>query len=551
MGPWQQREANLALERQAREALPVIPVLLPGAEPVLGFLKQNTWVDLRQQPEDPKLLTILAKAIRGEPPGPDLQEQVAATLASICPYRGLRFFREEDAAFFFGREEPINKLKELVERQPFVAIVGASGCGKSSVVRAGLAHQLRGRTGNLVWEVATLVPTDRPLHQLGGALMPLLEPQMTETDRLVEVGKFAGILSEPHPPANLRDFIGRVLDKQPGTDRLLLIVDQWEELYTLTKDEKLRRRFIDEILDASSQGRLHIVITMRGDFYGHALAYRSLSDKLQDRVVNLPPMSRAELEQAIREPADKVGLSFQPGLVERIINDVGDEPGNLPLLEFVLERLWQERQGGQLFHDSYESMGGLQGALAKKADDTYGRFSEVEKQAIQRIFLQLVHPGASTEDTRRRAFLSEIPEPSKPLVKALADERLLVTGSDLASRAETVEVSHEALIRNWGMLKAWVDKDREFLLWLERLRSAKAEWVRASRDETCLLRGPLLAEAERWLGARGEDLSTDERTFIRASTKNRKRRKWVQGSVAAVIFLILALISAWQYRNSK
>jgi hypothetical protein len=198
MGPWQQREHYLALERQVAaercsQHFPVIPVLLPGAEPPLGFLSQHTWVDLRARVDDPVLLSTLVRAVHGEPPGPEAQVAVRETLAAISPYRGLLYFREEDAPFFFGRADAIAQLVRAVEQHSLVAVVGASGSGESSVVRAGLVPELRTRRDR-VWEVATIVPTDRPIHALAAALLPLLEPDMSETDRLIETNKLADAL---------------------------------------------------------------------------------------------------------------------------------------------------------------------------------------------------------------------------------------------------------------------------------------------------------------------------------------------------------------------
>ena len=286
MGPWQLREVNMAIERQARECeFPVIPVLLPGSDPVLGFLGQNTWIDLRAKPDDSNLVAILAGAIRGEAPASD-GARIQQTVASICPYRGLLYFREEDAPFFFGRDASIKQLVEAVSHNQFVAVVGASGCGKSSVVRAGLIPVVR-RDPKTVWEIVTLVPGDRPLHNLAAVLLPLYEPEMTETDRMVETNKLDRALETGK--IHLRDVVELVLAKQKGTDRLLLVVDQWEELYTLTPEEVTRRRFIDELLDTSSRVPLSLILTLRGDFVGHALAYRPLSDRLQGAQINLLP----------------------------------------------------------------------------------------------------------------------------------------------------------------------------------------------------------------------------------------------------------------------
>ncbi len=190
------------------------------------------------------------------------------------------------------------------------------------------------------WEIATIVPNDRPLYNLAAALTPLLEPDLSETDRLIEVNKQADAFA--NGTLHLRDVIERILTKQPGTARCMLIVDQWEELYTLTRDDKERRCFIDNVLEATAAKSLSVVLTLRGDFVGHALAYRPLSDRLQDAQVNLGPMHRAELQLAIEQPALNVEARFESGLVPRILDDVGEEPGNLPLLAFVLQQLWDD-----------------------------------------------------------------------------------------------------------------------------------------------------------------------------------------------------------------
>ena len=217
-----------------------------------------------------------------------------------------------------------------------------------------------------VWEIVTLIPGDRPLYALSAVLLPLLEPEMTERKRLVEIRKMADDLLQGK--LALRDVVERVLEKQQGTDRLLLVVDQWEELYTQRRDKRdaeqekaqtatpvnIVQRFIDELLSATEVTPLTVVLTLRSDFYTEALNHRGLADRFHGAVVNLGPMTRKELERAVTEPAQKVGLSFDPGLVDRLLDDVGDEPGNLPLLEFALKQLWSARQGGQLLHEVYK-----------------------------------------------------------------------------------------------------------------------------------------------------------------------------------------------------
>lgn len=552
MGPWQQREQYLALERQVAaerrgQHFPVIPVLLPGAEPPLGFLSQLTWVDFRSRVDDPVLLTTLVRAVHGEPPGPDAQGTVRETLAAICPYRGLLYFREEDAPFFFGRAEAITQLIHAVEQHSLVAVVGASGSGKSSVVRAGLVPVLR-KSRERVWEVATFVPTDRPLYALAAVLMPLLEPDMSETDRLRETKKLAKDLLQKG--VELRDVADRVLAKQPGTDRLLLIVDQWEELFTLCKDDAARRCFIDNVLDATATTRVSVVLTLRGDFFGRAItAYRPLSDRVQGAQVNLGPMNRGELRLAIQEPARQVGLRFEGGLVDLIVEQAGDEPGRLPLLEFVLRRLWEDRRGGELHREAYETMGQLEGAIAKKAESLYVSLSEGDQRKVQQIFLRLVRPGEGEADTRRRATLGEVGEEVRSLAKTLADERLLVTSRLDGSAEETIEVSHEALIRHWKRLKDWVDADRPFLPWQQRLSASIEQYEKSKGNSDFLLRGVPLTEALDWLKKKPTDFSTRERQFVTASKTRQSRRRWVAAIVGILVLMLVGGPFLWLWKE--
>ena len=555
MGPWQQREQYLALERQVSaerrgQRFPVIPVLLPGAEPPLGFLSQLTWVDFRARVDDPVLLDTLVRAVHGEPPGPDAQDRVRDTLATICPYRGLLYFREEDAPFFFGRAEAITQLIRAVEHHSLIAVVGASGSGKSSVVRAGLVPELR-KSRERVWEVTTIVPTDRPVHALAAVLMPLLEPDMSETDRLIDTNKLAEALLQR--TVKLRAVVDRALVKQPGTDRLLLIIDQWEELFTLCKDDKARRCFIDNVLEATVTARVSVVFTLRGDFFGRAITgYRPLSDRVQGSQVNLGPMRREELRLAIEEPARQVGLIFEAGLVDLMLEQASDEPGQLPLLEFVLRQLWVQRRGGELHHEAYKAMGQLEGAIAKKAESLYLKLSEGDQRKVQQIFLRLVRPGEGEADTRQRATFVEMGEGLRSLVKTLADERLLVTSQLAGSEKETIEVSHEALIRHWERLKQWVEADRRFLTWQQRLNASVKEWEGNRRSSDLLLRGLPLTEAVDWLKKKPDDVSPVEREFVTASKKQKTRSRIVAGTIAGLVFIVLILIGgplAWSWKE--
>jgi hypothetical protein len=460
----------------------------------------------------------------------------------------LRPFREEDAPFFCGREAFTEKLVEAVERTSLVAVVGASGIGKSSVVHAGLLPRLRQTKAGRVWEIATLVPTDRPLHSLAAALVPILEPEITRVDRLAEINKLAGHLAEG--AVALRDVAADVLRTQPGTDRLLLFVDQWEEIYTLVADDSARRRFLAEILDASEKGPVTVVLTLRGDFFGQVLSDRSFADRLQDAQVNLGPMTEEELERSITEPAEKAGLQFEPGLVDRMLADVGQEPGNLPLLEFVLAALWEHRQGITLHHDAYKRMDGVQGAIASRADAEFEKLDAAQKDAARHMLIQMVRPGEGTEDTRQRAVLPAGNATALAVIRRLADARLVVTARDAASGVETVEVTHEALIRHWTLLHTWVEHDREFLRRKAQIDAAAALWEQDKRDASRLLpAGRPLAEGEEILASRRGGLGTAVVAFIEASAAAtaRTRRPMRVTRVAVLAAVVLAVGGGYLY----
>src|SRR6202022_1515353 len=320
----------------------------------------------------------------------------------------------------------------------------------------------------------------------------------------------------------------------------------FEELYTLTSDEEDRRRFLDELLAASSRAgsKANVALTLRGDFVGRALAYRPLSDRLQDAQINLGPMTREELECAIRKPAEKIQLEFEPELVRRILNDVGDEPGNLPLLEFVLKELWKKRRLRVLLNETYDAIGGLQGAVATKADELFKGLSSAEQKIIQRVFLRIVRPSEGGLDTRRRAAFAELPPEGAELVIKLVNERLLVTNQSASGLEQTVEVAHEALISHWGTLRTWVNEDREFLLWRERLGTLLIEWERVQESDEALLRGPLLIEAQKWFDQRSQDLSDQERKFISASRAAAEKRRQQQAAAAKSLRRLVWVLAA-------
>lgn len=463
-----------------------------------------------------------------------------------CPYRGLFAFREEDAPFFFGREACTESLVEAVQKQPLVAVIGPSGSGKSSVVFAGLIPQLP-KTVN--WRKISFRPGDRPLNALAGALIREMEPELSQSDRLLNTRTLADHLRQK--AGGLRDVADEFVWGNPNT-RLLLVADQFEELYTLCQDESERRVFLDRLLEAVDY-RLNfcLVITLRADFFGQALSYRPFADALQYADLKLGPMNREEMEQAISKPAELLGVTIEQGLTERILDAVSAAPGDLPLLEFALTQLWQKQKDSQLTHATYDEIGGVEEALARYAEEAYGRLNEEEKERAQRVFVQLVRPGDGTEDTRRLATRKEVGEENWDLVTRLANARLVVTDTKEVTGEETVEIVHEALINGWERLRQWLETDRTFRTWQERLRAALRQWEASKRDEGALLRGAPLAEAEGWLKERPVELSPAERVFIWKSllVRSRQRQRLLLGlSIGLVAALLLAgtAVLLWQ-----
>ncbi len=478
------------------------------------------------------------------------------------PYRGLNYFREQDAAHFFGREARSAALAARVCAHTFTAVVGASGSGKSSLVRAGLLPRIR---QDPRWAVTVVRPGERPFGELAQGLLPLLEPDLREVDRLAEAKKLARYLDEG--TLTLADVVRRLLERQ-GRERLLLVVDQFEEVFTLVPDPPRRQRFLSALLEAvSANVGLHLVLVSRADFLN---ASRRLDQALRDSLFPVTAMSDEELRRAVEEPARRAGVTFEPGLVERILRDVGDEPGRLPLMEFALTLLWERQEKGRLTHAAYEDIGGVEGALARYADAVYESLSPEDRQEARRIFVQLVQPGEGTEDTRRRAYRHQLGEKRWALAQHLASRRLVVTNreeegpSGSAEDAETgppreyAEIAHEALIRTWARLRAWMDEDRAFRRWQERARADLSDWQARGRPAGLLLQGYRLDEALKWLKEREEEIEPELAAYIRASEaervrrraeEERRRRRTLRAvSAAALVFLALALLAGWQWR---
>jgi tetratricopeptide (TPR) repeat protein len=435
-----------------------------------------------------------------------------------------------------------------VYTQPLSTVIGPSGSGKSSVVFAGLVPQLR-QEGN--WLIHHFRPKGDPFYELSKLLVSHLAPNLSTIEQGQKAENLADALQQGK--RTLPRIVSDILQAHPDR-HLLLIADQFEELYTLCPEEQIRQHFIDELLllvQATSERWLDctIVLTVRADFYGHLLSYRPLRDVLQQFTPQLlSMMNQQELLNAIAKPAQQQGMQLEANLTQRILEDVRQEPGNLPLLEFAMQQLWQERQSLKLTHQAYGKIGGVKQALTRYAEQQYQQLTLTEQEQAQRIFLQLVHVGQGKEEARRIATRQEVGDRCWQLVTrkdGLADARLVVTGWDESKQEETVEIVHEALIHRWDRLQNWLKHDREFRLWQENLRVMLQQWQQNHRDQDMLLRGTSLLKAEDWLQQRSDDFSSDDRAFIQASQHARRISRLKTFAVALIIPVTIAALSGF------
>ncbi len=310
---------------------------------------------------------------------------------------------------------------------------------------------------------------------------------------------------------------------------LLLVVDQFEELFSLCHDEVGRRTFIDNLLYAAqSPGPVVLVLALRADFYAQCAPYENLRQALTECQAYIGAMGAEELRRAIQSPAENGDWTFEPGLVDLLLREVGDAPGALPLLSHALLETWQRREGRTLTLAGYEASGGVAGALTRTAETAYAQLTEPEKHVARNIFLRLTELDAASADdrlpelyTRRRAQLAELvshPDNAgqvQTVLTRLADARLITTSQ------ETAEVTHEALIREWPRLDDWLNENREGLRLHRHLTETAQEWDRLERDPSLLYRGARLAQTDEWAAANPDDLNTQEIDFLAAEPGRR------------------------------
>ncbi len=438
-----------------------------------------------------------------------------------CPFPGLSSFGDKKYhKFFFGRDELIRDLQKELAKDNFLAVIGTSGSGKSSVVLAGLIPQLKEEELSLQW--AYMTPGKEPLRQLKRRL-----------ERLLKV-------SEHHS---------------------ILVVDQFEEVFTLCEDKADRVEFIEKLLNFAD--RRKVVITMRADFLGECTFYPELRKRIETRQKLVGPMEPAELITAMKMQADRGGLRFEAGLSHAILNDVQGEPGVMPLLQYALQELWKRRRGRWLCDEEYQAIGGVQKAIAKTADDFYNSLSVAEQEQVQNIFLRLTRldasavPGEKRRDTRRRVELEDLVPTgddlavTRKLVQQLAGGgvRLVVTSRNEATGKEEVEVAHEALIRYWPTLQNWLNQNRNDLLLRETINQAAQEWQQhqeqPGQDTYLIHQGGRLEDAEvLWKHPKFVHLNQEEAEYVLACVQLRDRRRKLEEQRKQRL-LMAAASAAW------
>ena len=482
--------------RQFRDAQRMLGEEL-GIEPTRGLRDLEEMVLL----QDPSLDRP------GEEPG------VSDWATARNPYKGLRPFVAHDADDFFGRSALLDELVDRVEHGSFLSVVGSSGSGKSSVVMAGLIPRLC--RGNQPWLVATMVPGRDPLATCVAAVRCAAGVMWNEGD-VATVGDDLDVLRT----------IGAAL---PDDDtRLLLVIDQFEELLHQTEAKEVRDRFVRNIVEVADDpsSRTVVVVTLRSDFFDQAMQSLPIGPLLSREMLTVLPLAPSDLAAAARRPADQVGVQVEPELLVALVADMTDQPGSLPLFQYVLTELFERRSGATLTRALYQDLGGLQGALSQRAEVTYQELDSATQAIARQVLLRLVTVGADQIDTRRRVNRVELEDLGadgevKVVLDTCDEARLLTFDRDSVSGSATVEVAHEALLWEWPRLRGWLDEARQDLELHNALRAAMADWEAADRDPDYLLTGARLDRYTGWPGGDSINLTEAEQGFLAAGELRR------------------------------
>lgn len=442
---------------------------------------------------------------------------------AVPPFMGLKYFNVDNADLFFGREALTAELATHLQQNSFLAVVGASGSGKSSLVRAGLVPALQKAMPTL--QVHVFTPTHHPLEAIATVL----------TRNSSSVGVTTKFIDAMTTERRSLHLAARRLVKED--EQLLLVIDQFEELFTLCRSEAKRQAFIDNLVTAVSSPDeeqltkpTRVVIALRADFYHHCAQYNELRRLVEKQQRFIGAMSQVDLRRAIEEPASRSGYTFEPGLADLLLRDVGAsgnqsaEPGALPLLSHALLETWRRREDNLLTFSGYTNAGGVQGAIAKTAESVFQEQLTPTQQSIARnIFLRLTELGEGTQDTRRRALISELLPASEAAAEVQAVLNLLSKARLVTTDEETAEVAHEALIREWPTLRLWLDENREGLRLHRHLTESAQAWQQLNRDPGELYRGARLEQAQEWGVHHDDELNDLEREFLATSLTAQQR----------------------------
>ncbi|MFJ3231385.1 hypothetical protein [Streptomyces sp. NPDC086787] len=494
----------------------------------------------------------------GDRPAPDSEERdqdpaEATAVTGVCPYRGLASYRPRDARWFFGRERStqalVAQLRAAERTGGLVMLVGASGAGKSSLLNAGLVPTLSGSAPGddeaPAHDVVQFVPGSDPLAELTRHI-PDLAPVLSSNEE-------PGTAEFTH--AAREAVMAWARREASHAARPVVIVDQFEETFTLCPDEPVRHTFV-QLLHAActpagpgEEAPVLMVLGIRADFYDQCLRHPELADALQHRHMVLGPLTTAELREAVTGPARAVGVELEPGLAELIVREVSaDGPrgahdaGVLPLLSHALLATWQRRKAGRLTVAGYRAAGGIQGAVAATAEQAWSGLDPAARTAARLLLLRLVRLGEDTQATRRRGTRRQLARESTDPGKTEESLEALVRARLVTLDAETVEITHEALLHAWPRLRDWIDEDRGGNLQRQRLEEDGRAWEESRRDASLLYRGSRLEQAHAWAKSAGDtSLTRSAVEFLAASVRLRRRLVWVSRTAVSALVVLAVL----------
>ncbi len=457
--------------------------------------------------------------------------ETAAETGADCPYVGLGAFEAHDADRFFGRERLTDDLESQVRGNRFVVVFGASGSGKSSLLRAGLLPRVSG--GTSPWSTVVLSPGAHPFEEcaarlaaLGGASAVAVHDDLTGNPRALHL------------------TVLQALANQPAEAELVIVVDQFEEIFTLCADERERADFITALTTAAgaANSRTRVVLGIRADFYAACSQYPDLVEALQRSQLLVGPMSTEELRRAISQPAIQAECTVEGSLLARVVAEATGQAGILPLVSHAMRETWRRRRGNALTVSGYEAAGGIPHALANTAETVFRNLTEPQQRLARGIFLRLVSLNEGTGDSKRRLARDELDPSTHPVLDALARARLVTLDTD------TVEITHEALLHAWPRLSGWIGEDRAGLLIQQQVTEAATAWDREQRDASALYRGARLDAAREWAQLHHEDVRLNSRVqdFLAASARHQDRgdRRRRSAFLALSFLTVLALVGA-------